>query len=167
MKAIQGKKLENQYNLRQKETIEAIQNIKKAALHEVQERRVNLKKLIEDMRNKQKRKTNHLFQKLQSVRLGMAKEMSKAYKKGNVKNCISIGTGEDEQKEKRKHFCTANFPDDFISFQNCNDTDDFCHLCCDTEFGEFYIGEREQCYKKSCNYKNIILPSLNKEISKE
>jgi len=104
MKAIKEKQLENQYNLKQKETAEAIQNIKKAALHEVQVRRNNLKKLIEEMRSKQKRKTNSLSQKLQAVRFQMAQQMGKAYKKGDSGRCESIGSGTDnkEKIEMRK-----------------------------------------------------------------
>jgi len=152
MKAIREKQLENQYNLRQKETELAISNIKKAAAKEVQVRRSNLKKMIEDMRKKQKRKNSSLAQKLQSVRTAMAEQMGKAYKKGTLDNCsrIAHGTESPERIEMRKHYCTANFADDFVNYQACLDGDDFCHQCCDNEFGEFYLGERENCYSKSC-----------------
>jgi len=152
MKAIREKQLENQYNMRQKETELAISNIKKAAAREVQIRRSNLKKLIEEMRKKQKRKTSSLTQQLQSVRYAMAEQMGKAYKKGTLDNCIKIGNGkETNEKEKmRKHYCVANFHEDFVLYQTCLDGDDFCHMCCDNEFGEFYQGERENCYSKSC-----------------
>jgi len=152
MKAIKEKQLENQYNIRQKETELAISNIKKAAAREVQIRRSNLKKMIEEMRKKQKRKTSNLSQQLQSVRYAMAEQMGKAYKKGSLENCVKIGTGKDnpDKIKMRKHYCTANFAEDFIQYQTCLDGDDFCHQCCDNEFGEFYIGERENCYSKSC-----------------
>jgi len=152
MKAIKQKQLENQFNVRQKETELAISNIKKAAAQEVQVRRSNLKKMIEEMRKKQKRKTSSLSQKLQSVRSAMAEQMGKAYKKGNLDNCVKIGHGNEsiEKTEMRKHYCTANFSEDFVNYQTCLDGDDFCHQCCDNEFGEFYIGERDNCYSKSC-----------------
>lgn len=150
MKALKEKELENQYNVKQRETADAIKNIKKAALQEVQIRRTKLKKIIEEMRKKQKRKTNDLSQRLLSIRYEMAKQMGKAYKKGNAMNCVNIISGNNEKKEMRKQFCTANFSEDFLGFQNCKDSDDFCHLCCDVEFGEFYVGEREDCYKKTC-----------------
>ena len=152
MKAIKEKQLENQYNLRQKETTTAIQNIKKAAFHEVQVRRTNLKKLIEEMRSKQKRKTSGLSQKLQAVRYQMAEQMGKAYKKGNVNTCEKVGYGTEskDKQEMRKHYCVANFSEDFVSYQTCLDGEDFCRICCDNEFGEFYMGERENCYSLSC-----------------
>lgn len=157
MKAIKEKKLENQYNLKQKETAHAIQNIKKAALHEVQLRRNNLKMEIEQMRSKQKRKQMELNQKLHTVKLNMAQQMKKAYKKGDFTHCVNIENGKDikQKKEVRKNYCVLNFSDDYISYQNCLDGEDFCHLCCDNEFGEFFVDEREECYSKSCkNYVN-------------
>jgi hypothetical protein len=158
MKAIKEKQLENQYNIRQKETQSAIENIKKAAAREVQIRRGNLKKMIEDMRQKQKRKTGALAQRLQSVRYQMAEQMGKAYKKGSLESCTKIGTGKDNTDivKMRKHYCTANFADDFVNFQTCTDGDDFCHQCCDNEFGEFYIGDRENCYSKTC----VLAPNV-------
>jgi exonuclease VII large subunit len=152
MKAIKEKQLENQYNIKQKETENAISNIKKAAAREVQIRRSNLKKLIEEMRKKQKRKTSSLSQQLQSVRYQMAEQMGKAYKKGKLENCVQIGTGKGSPDKilMRKHYCTANFAEDFVNYQTCLDGDDFCHQCCDNEFGEFYIGDRNGCYAQSC-----------------
>ncbi len=152
MKAIREKQLENQYNMRQRETIEAISNIRKAAVKEVQVRRNNLKKIIEDMRKKQKRKTNGLSQKLQALRYNMAQEMGKAYKKGNNGNCDKIGFG-NESKEKiqlRKNYCVANYSEDYVRYQDCLEGDDFCHMCCDNEFGEFYVGDRQNCYNIAC-----------------
>jgi len=152
MKAIREKQLENQYNMKQKETELAISNIKKAAAREVQIRRDKMKKLIEDMRQKQKRKTGALTAKLQSVRYQMAEQMGKAYKRGSLETCIRIGFGNGSQDniQMRKHYCTANFSEDFINYQTCLDGDDFCHQCCDNEFGEFYTSDREACYTKSC-----------------
>jgi len=108
--------------------------------------------MIEEMRIKQKRKTSNLSQKLQEVKYEMAKQMGKAYKKGDRRKCIKMGNGNesDERKEMRKNYCTANYSDDFVNFQACNNGEDFCHMCCDTEFGQFYVEEREKCYSLSC-----------------
>jgi hypothetical protein len=152
MKAIKEKELENQYNLKQKETEDAILNIKRSAAREVEIRRNNLKKIIDEMRKKQNRKKSQLTQRLQSVKNQMAQTMGKAYKKGNLENCSKIGHGtETKQKiEMRKNFCTANFGEDYTNYEECLYGDDFCHLCCDTEFGEFHEGERQNCYNNSC-----------------
>ena len=158
VKAIKEKQLENQYNLKQKDTQLAISNIKKAAAAEVTKRRENLKKLIANMKKKQKRKSNSLAIKLQTVRNSMASDMGKAYKKGSVQNCITIGNGTEdgiggspERVEKRKHYCIANFSENYAMYQTCLDGEDFCHLCCDNEFGEFFMNDRESCYTQSCS----------------
>ena len=158
IKAIKEKQLENQYNIRQKETEKAVSNIKKAAAQAVVKRRADLKKLIETMKKKQKRKTNSLAVKLQTVRNAMASDMGKAYKKGTVAICQAIGNGTEEgnggsaeKVEKRKHYCTANFSENFAMYQSCLDSEDFCHICCDNEFGEFFMNDRESCYLATCD----------------
>jgi hypothetical protein len=111
------------------------------------------------MKKKSQRKSNSLAVKLQSVRNSMAQDLNKAYKMGSTKNCEDIGNGLEDNTEsskirveKRKHYCTANFAENYAAYQNCLDTDDFCQVCCDNEFGEFYLNERESCYKKSCDH---------------
>merc|ERR1712010_208976 len=108
IKAIKEKQLENQYNIRQKDTEKAVNNIKKAAAQAVVKRRADLKKLIAQMKKKQKRKTNSLAVKLQTVRNSMASDMGKAYKKGSQAVCVDIGNGTEggnggtpEKVEKR------------------------------------------------------------------
>jgi len=158
LKAIKEKQLENQYNIRQKETELTMKNIKKSAAAEVTKRRADLKKLIAKMKQKQKRKTNSLAVKLQSVRNSMAQDMGKAYKRGSTALCQQIGNGTEEgnggsleKVEKRKHYCTANFSENFAMFSTCNDAEDFCHICCDNEWGEFFMNDRESCYLASCS----------------
>merc|ERR1712151_283636 len=126
VKAIKEKQLENQYNIRQKETERAVTNIKKAAAQAVVKRRADLKKLIATMKKKQKRKTNALAVKLQTVRNSMASDMGKAYKKGSVDVCKDIGNGTEdgnggslEKVEKRKHYCIANFSENYAMYQTC------------------------------------------------
>jgi hypothetical protein len=156
--AIKEKQLENQYNIKQKETELVMKNIKKSAAQEVTKRRADLKKLINKMKLKQKRKTNSLAVKLQTVRNTMASDMGKAYKRGSTELCKNIGNGTEEgnggsleKVEKRKHYCIANFSENYAMYQTCLDTEDFCHICCDNEWGEFFLNDRESCYLASCD----------------
>ena len=158
MKVIKEKQLENQFNIKQKETELTLQNIKKNAAAQVAKRRADLKKLIAQMKQKQKRKQNSLAVKLQTVRNAMAQDMGKAYKRGSSDYCKQIGNGTEdgpggsqERVEKRKHYCTANFSENYAMYQTCLDSEDFCHICCDNEFGEFFMNDRESCYLASCN----------------
>lgn len=110
------------------------------------------------MKAKQKRKSNQLAVKLQTVRNAMASDMAKAYKRGSTQQCIEIGNGTEdgpggskERVEKRRHYCIANFSENYAGYQNCLDTDDFCHVCCDNEWGEFFQNDRDSCYLASCS----------------
>lgn len=137
-----------------------LKDIKKHAAIEVAKRREDLKRMLAKMKQKAQRKTNSLHVKLQTVKNTMAQDLNKAYKKGTSDTCKTIGNGEEVANDKsrvesRKNYCTASFAEDYTSYQNCLDTDDFCHLCCDNEFGEFYLNEREQCYQVSCNAEPI------------
>lgn len=134
--------------MKQEETEETMKNIKTAALKEVQHRRVNLKKIISEMREQQRRKSISLANKLREVKFNMAQKMSSAYKKGNLQYCVKIKKG--EPYETRRIYCVANFSDNVLNFQECMSTDDFCHFCCDHEFGDFHQKDRKTCYKDSC-----------------
>lgn len=146
IKAIKERKMENQYNIRAKAAEEQINNIKRATAEQVIIRRNQLKQTIVKMRLDAKRRKSRLAQKLQTVRFEMANEMGKAYKKGDMNRCLNAL----KSKSDRNTYCTASFPDDYNSLNNCQEGDDFCMLCCDNEFGDFYINERQGCYKKVC-----------------
>ena len=147
VKAIKERKLENQYNLRAKEAEEEVKHIKNVAAEQVNVRRSQLKNLIEDMRKKAERKKAKLKQQLQTVRNEMAQEMGKAYKKGDISRCEK-GMKSDED---RKVYCSATFLEDFSNYSTCLEGgEEFCLICCETEFGDFYLGERQECIKSIC-----------------
>jgi hypothetical protein len=150
MKAIKERQLENQYNLRAKEAEEEISSIKTAASEQVEIRRSQLKDQIAKMRKKAERRKASLAQQLQTVRITMKDTMGKVYKKGDVGKCKKAMEGPNE----RILYCQGNFVDDFNNLTNCKEGDDFCMLCCDNEFGDYYINERQKCYKTTCTGKN-------------
>ncbi len=143
VRAIKERKLENQYNLRTKQAEEEIKNIKTTTTEEVLIRRSQLKDLILKMRQNSKKRQQKLQSELHDVRLGVAKEMGDAYKKGEATRCLESA----KDKEKRLTYCTANFSDDYNNLQNCKESEDFSTLCCDLEFGDFFANERLQCYE--------------------
>ena len=160
VRAIKEKELENQFNMKQEETEETMKNIKTAALKEVEHRRVNLKKIIAEMREKQRRKTISLANRLRLVKFNMAQKMNSAYKKGDIAFCVKIKKG--EPKETRRHYCVANFSENILNFQECMSTDDFCHFCCDSEYGDFHQQDRKRCYNDSC-----VIPNSEQEKTNE
>lgn len=146
MKAIKERELENQYNIRAKETQDEISSIKEAASQQVIIRRTQLKNQILQMRKKAERRKARLAKELLSVRNVMAETMGKASKKGDASRCLNALKTQND----RDTYCQASFADDYASFSNCKEADDFCTLCCDNEFGELNVQNRLNCYKTVC-----------------
>jgi len=146
MKAIKERQLENQYNLKAKSAEEEVNSIKQAAQQQVMIRRSQLKNLIDKMRKQSQRRKAKLAKQLVEVRSVMAKTMGKVARKGDTNKCVTAAKGETEKLA----YCQANFLDEYSEMENCKETDDFCTLCCDTEFGDLHMNERQQCYKTVC-----------------
>jgi len=146
MKQIQERLLENQWNLKARQTEEEIKNIKKKAGNEISARRSNLKKQIMKMRKNAKRKETSYAQKLQDVRQTMATTMGHVYKKGDPKKCQTAISSDVE----KANYCQAKYLDDYDGFNSCKDNDDFCNFCCENEFGELLMNERNSCLTGVC-----------------
>jgi hypothetical protein len=146
MKAIKERELENQYNLRAKETQDEISSIKEAASQQVLIRRSQLKNQILQMRKKAERRKARLAKELLNVRNVMAETMGKASKKGDATRCLNA----QKSQTDRNNYCQASYADDYAGFSNCKEADDFCTLCCDNEFGELNVQDRLNCYKTVC-----------------
>jgi hypothetical protein len=112
-------------------------------------KRAQLKLQLEAAKKTAERKRSKLKQQLSTIRYEMAQEMTKVYKKGDKNKCIEASNS----VELRKNYCTASLTEDYSALQDCIDGTDFCTMCCDLEFGEFYQGDREDCYKATCKSK--------------
>lgn len=123
-----------------------VKTLKAAAIVEVQQKRNKLKEKIAEMRKKADRKNARLKQKLMSVRMKMARSMTDVYKIGENQKCVNA----IKDDQSRDNYCTANVSEEFMQFQECRDTDDFCTVCCDIEFGEMHMEMRNKCYKEVC-----------------
>ena len=109
-------------------------------------KRNKLKALLAKIRQQSLLKRSQLNQELLNVRSSIASELGKAYKKGNIDRCIEAMKSETT----KNHFCTALYVDDFSALAFCKQTDDFCNICCNSEFGDMYQNEKEQCLIKTC-----------------
>lgn len=155
LKVIKERKIDNQYNLRIKQTEEEVQNIKQSTAQQVIIKRNQLKTAILQMRKKADLRKQKLKQQLMSVRMSVAKEMGNAYKKGDMNKCVQALNSEDN----RNIYCQANFLEEYNILQNCKEGEDFITICCDNEFGEFYLSERQKCYGFVKN--QAIVPQSN------
>ncbi len=146
LKAIKEKELEKQMEEKAKEIQETISTIKQEAAAEVLFKRKNLKKMINQINQKSTIKRNQLRQELLNVRLSIANELGKAYKKGDISKCVDSMTSPN----KRINYCISTFEEDFINLNNCKTTEDFCELCCGAEFGELQSNDKHKCMEKVC-----------------
>ena len=62
---------------------------------------------------------------------------------GNEKKCLY-----SVSENKSEDYCNLNFASDPIEHANCKNKENFCYFCCENEFGEMHIDERENCVAK-------------------
>jgi len=158
-KMIKQKELEDQFNLSKAESEKQIEQLKQEAKQEIIVKRNQLKTKILNLRKKNERKKNMLMQKLMKTRTVMAEKMQKATKLGSQLTCE---TAKDNQ-EKIDSYCENNFFDNFYKLVDCKDKSNFCYACCENEFGDVHMAERDMCYDM-CDgkQKDIIKPPKTK-----
>jgi len=141
-KKIKERELEDKKLLDAREGDAEIKKQKKDLQLDLELKRAELKRQIEFMRRRGKRKRAELEQQLQNIKAKMAGNAMKANKKGQIINCRR---GKKSKKE-RLNYCDANFIDDFIKNSDCKTEDQFCYTCCENEFGNMFLRNREECY---------------------
>jgi hypothetical protein len=146
MKAIKEREIENQYNVKAKEAEDEVSSIKETASQQVLIRRSQLKNQILAMRKKAQRRKAKLAQQLLNVRSVMAETMGKVYKVGDTSKCSTAMKSDKD----RLTYCQVSFPDDYGKMTDCKESDDFCSMCCENEWGDMHVNERQSCYKSLC-----------------
>lgn len=74
------------------------------------------------------------------VRVKSALAVAKSNFVGDARKCKMGQT----QKEM-DNYCVISFTD-FDEIEGCKDPNNFCHACCDNEFGVIKIAQRSNCY---------------------
>jgi hypothetical protein len=146
LKAIKERELENQYNLNAQKAKESIETIKRETAQQVLMRRNKLQNRIRKIREYAERDKNKLKQELQNVRYSIASEIGSHYKKGDINKCLLAM----DNTKRRNDYCIANFSEVFNDLNYCRNTSEFCTFCCDNEFSDLYMNERQKCYSKTC-----------------
>jgi len=160
-KAIKEKELENQMLVKAQEISETIKSIKTEAAAQVLRKRNKLKELISQINKKAQLKRNKLRQQLQLVRMSIASDIGKAYKKGDLTKCERAISN----PKLRSDYCIATFSDDFAQMNYCREADDFCETCCQAEFGEMMSEKKDECLKEVCKSKSS--GNFNNDLSVE
>lgn len=141
-KALKDRELEDERNRKAKEAEMTINAIKQEAAKQVEKKRDSLKKRLEKIKAKARRRRRLLEAQLQKVRGQIANKIVNSNRFGDWKLCKAArGT-----KDKVAKYCDANFTTDFVKNRQCKDPEDFCYVCCENEYGNMYIKQRDKCY---------------------
>jgi len=139
-KSIKQKEIENQFNVAKAQAQRAIQQIAKTTQTQISKQRTLIAKKLIEMRQKQSRKkaelTNHIF----TIRTQIAQKLQKINKYGSDVHCTNYN--------EKVVYCNKNFPDNYFKYQECLSNDTFCYICCENEFGDMHILQRDDCYNK-------------------
>jgi len=150
LKAIKEKAIENQFKKKLDSEKKDIQSLEETTRNQVGSRIAILKQKIWEMRLTAKEKRQQLMQQLQEVRLSMADNLHKAYKKGEIHNCEFAL----QDKKTSEAYCTANFGANPNTYTSCLGTTSsqraFCKYCCRNEFGNLLELEQTNCIEQVC-----------------
>jgi len=149
MKAIKEKEIENQYNIAKSQADRAIQKIAQETKQQIVLQRKNIAQKLMEMRQKQKRKKAQLKSEIMSIRTQIAERLQKINKVGDKNKCMN--------SQDRTAYCTGNFADNYIKFGECEAPGSFCYVCCENEFGDLHILDRENCYNACDTQKNEVI----------
>ena len=142
LKVIKQKEIEDQFNLAKEETEKEIISIKNEAKKDINIKRNEMKEKILAMRKKNERKKNLLKQQLMAVRTEMASNLENATKQGSMETCKKAKVTQSNVDA----YCEYNFNDNFAKLADCKDISSFCYVCCENEYGDIFVSEREICY---------------------
>jgi hypothetical protein len=146
-KSFEERELDDEFVESEKESMDDIEEVHEQARKKIENSRNKLKKDIQRIKLQSKSKNQNLSAKLKQIRTKMSKEIMLANKNGNLETCRKGRLNVDF----RESYCNENFIDDWSRNSDCKG-DEFCYVCCETEFGAMYVTQRDNCYKM-CDFK--------------
>jgi hypothetical protein len=99
------------------------------------------------MRRDSKRKERLAKLKMDKLRNQITKKLINASKKGNLQLCDPERPSNDIVQ-----YCQNNYKDSYVKMNECVKNDNFCYMCCETEYGELHLEDRSVCYMKCDDY---------------
>jgi hypothetical protein len=146
LQAIKEKRLEEKYNLAKYKAIETIKKIKEETEKQIFMRRMLVKKRFLELRKRNERKKVLLKEQILKLRGKMAENIRSATKKGDDDSCQYENFY--KENDKIRLYCISKFSNELHKFQFCIKEENFCDICCENEFGDLYLTERELCLRK-------------------
>ena len=72
----------------------------------------------------------------------MAKNLMNAHKKGDMMVCKKAYGN----KNLIETYCNRNIVEDYTKNIECRSDSSFCYVCCENEFGDLHMVQRDTCY---------------------
>lgn len=165
MHSIQQKELEEQFNISRENAQLAIKKLKEEAKTAIINKRNAIKGKIAQMRLKSERRKAEIKSKILSMRSETAMKIQQYSKRGNTSMCFkpsnppapaSPSNGIEskpynDQLSQIEIYCNANLTNNVTKYLECKQPETFCFVCCENEFGQMHLSEREKCYNQRCN----------------
>lgn len=126
----------------QRDTEHQADNIIYQTEEEINKKRLALKKKIMEIRKMTERRNRLIENKINLIRGKMTEEIVQASKIGQTKTCKDNKV----KKEDRVKYCDENIINDYQRNLDCKTEQDFCYICCETEFGPVQYNNRAKCY---------------------
>ena len=96
---------------------------------------------IKEILKKSSRRRKQIESEIRMIRSVIAKKLMTANKKGSSDPCKE-GL---ESKKSRTDYCKNNIVDSYIQYDECMKENTFGNICCENEFGNMHIEERDKC----------------------
>jgi len=142
-KALKKKGRQQEKKAKALEVAEKIQRIKEQTRDEVLKNRAANKKRMDILRRQQQRKKMAMQKEMSMLKMEMTAQMLKAEVEGDMTNC-----GPNKDGVHREAYCNRIYGDDWAQNKSCRNKDNFCYMCCETEFGDLHMDARDLCYSK-------------------
>jgi hypothetical protein len=124
-----------------------IKQISEQVKREVMKIREDLRARIMSKQKDEKRKRELIMNKIASLKKDISKDLLKASKNGNIDEC-----NPDRATHEIIEYCKMNFDFDYSKMNECVKNDNFCYMCCESEFGDLHLESRSNCYLKCDDY---------------
>jgi hypothetical protein len=154
MKAVNEKKIIDQMNVEKLSADAKMKEIQEKAKREIVLNRQKMVKKLSEMRVKKERKKLQLQKQIMSIRLELSNKFRNLSKKGEENNCKNLDSDSQRDLYCKTHVEAEDQPD-CLNAKLKNDAKIFCDYCCEYEFGELHLVERNKCQTEICkNYES-------------
>jgi len=141
-KNLKLRKKDTERLLQKRQGEKEIQEIKEEVKLEIDLKRKQMKRQIDKLRKRAKRKKAALQTRLNRIRTKMARDIMAANRNGDMQLCRK---GKSDTLS-RETYCDTHFITDYMRNFDCKTGENFCYLCCETEYGNNFIDMRDVCY---------------------